>query len=52
MDINTSKIALAKAILEIESQELIQKIITLIKKEESDFWDDLSVYQQSEIEKV
>ncbi|QIE58657.1 hypothetical protein G5B37_03500 [Rasiella rasia] len=48
MDIQTSKIELAKLILNIENAELINKIADLIKKD--DFWDELSVEQKQEIE--
>lgn len=52
MDIKTSKIILIKEILDIETPELIEKIINLLKNEKKDFWDHLSVQQQQEILKA
>ncbi len=51
MDIKSSKIELVKIILNIENDKFIQKITEFIKKEKVDFWDELSVSQQEEIEK-
>lgn len=52
MDIKTSKIILIKEILDIETPELIEKIIKLLKNEKKDFWDHLSDQQQQEILKA
>lgn len=52
MDIKTSKIILIKEILDIETPELIEKIINLLKNEKKDFWDHLSDQQQQEILKA
>lgn len=49
MDLQTSKIELAKLILNIESPQLISKVLQLIKSEEKDFWLDLSKEQQKEV---
>ncbi len=49
MDIQTTKIELVKAILDIDNSELIQKLADFIKKEKTDFWNDLSINQQDEI---
>ncbi len=52
MDFQTTKIKLVKEILDIETPELIEKIVTLLKKEKKDFWDDLTPSQQKEIDKA
>ena len=52
MDIQTTKIELIKEILEIETPELIEKVVNLLKKEKKDFWDDLNSLQKEEIEKA
>ena len=52
MDIQTSKIQLVKEILDIDTPELIEKVVNLLKKEKRDFWNDLSPYQQEEINKA
>ena len=52
MDFQTTKIKLVKEILDIETPELIEKIISLLKKEKKDFWDDLTPSQQEEIDKA
>lgn len=50
MDIKTSKIELARLILDIEDPELVQKIRALVMNEVGDFWEDLTDNQKSEIE--
>lgn len=50
MDIQTSKIELTKLILGIENKKVIDKIINLIKSEQSDFWNDLSPNEKDEIQ--
>tara|TARA_R110002051_G_scaffold89242_1_gene157365 strand:- start:543 stop:764 length:222 start_codon:yes stop_codon:yes gene_type:complete len=52
MDIQTSKIQLVKEILDIDTPELIEKVVNLLKKEKRDFWNDLSHNQQEEINKA
>jgi hypothetical protein len=52
MDIQATKIQLVKEILDIETPELIEKVVNLLKKEKRDFWDDLTAYQQEEITKA
>ncbi len=47
MDIQTSKIELAKMILEIEDSNLLEKVRILIAREEKDFY-----YRFSEDEKL
>lgn len=51
MDIQTSKIELAKLILNIENESFIQRVIDFIKNENSDFWNNLSESEQAEIKK-
>jgi len=51
MDIQTSKIELAKLILNIENEHFIQKVIDFIKDEKADFWNDLTENEQAEIKK-
>jgi hypothetical protein len=51
MDIQSSKIELVKIILNIENDKFIEKITEFIQKEKADFWDELSVSEQEEIEK-
>ena len=51
MDIQSSKIELVKIILNIENDKFIEKITEFIQKEKVDFWDELSVAEQKEIEK-
>lgn len=52
MDFQTTKLKLIKEILDIETPELIEKVVKLLKKEKKDFWDDLSPSQQEEINKA
>lgn len=49
MDIQTAKLELLKTILETENTDFIQKIADFVKKEKVDFWDELSLSEQSEI---
>ena len=51
MDIQTSKIELVKTILNIDNIDIIQKVTDFINKEKADFWNELSLEQQSEIKK-
>jgi len=50
MDIKALKIELVKQILESESKELLDKIYAALKREEKDFWMDLSDDQKKEVE--
>lgn len=50
MDIQTTKIELAKIILSIENTEFIEKIKNFISKEKKDFWNDLNQSEIAEIE--
>ncbi|MEX0780294.1 MAG: hypothetical protein WD491_04170 [Balneolales bacterium] len=49
MDIKTSKIELAKLILEIDNPTLIQKIHELVTHQIDDFWQTLSEQEKEEI---
>jgi hypothetical protein len=49
MDIRTTKLELVKTILDTENNDFIQRIADFVKKEKVDFWDDLSLSEQSEI---
>ena len=49
MDIRTAKLELLKTILETENTDFIQRIADFVKKEKVDFWDELSLSEQSEI---
>ncbi|MCW2119694.1 hypothetical protein [Flavobacterium sp. 7A] len=51
MDIQTSKIELVKMILNIENDQFIEKITAFIQNEKADFWSELSIVEQKEIEK-
>jgi hypothetical protein len=51
MDIQSSKIELVKIILNIENDKFIEKITEFIQKEKVDFWNELSLSEQEEIEK-
>ncbi len=50
MDIRTLKIELVKQILESESKELLDKLYSILKREDSDFWPELSADQKEEVE--
>ena len=50
MDLQTSKIELAKLIFNIENQQVISKMIDFIKSKEKDFWFDLTASQQQEVQ--
>ncbi len=51
MNIQTSKIELVKMILNIENDKFIEKITEFIQNEKTDFWNELSLEEQKEIEK-
>ena len=48
-ELHKSKIELAKMVLSIESETIIEKIINLIRSEEKDFWDELTEEQKADI---
>jgi hypothetical protein len=49
MDIRTTKLELLKTILETENTDFIQKVADFVNKEKVDFWDELTLSEQSEI---
>lgn len=49
MDIQTTKIELARFILDSQNADLISKIRELIQAEQEDFWFELSNEQKEEI---
>jgi hypothetical protein len=51
MDIHITKLELLKTILEIDNEELIQKLAEIVKKENSDFWAELNLAERKEISK-
>jgi hypothetical protein len=51
MNIQNSKIKLVKMILNIENDKFIEKITEFIQMEKVDFWNELSLSEQKEIEK-
>lgn len=51
MDIQATKLALLKFILENDNLEFLQKLSNFIKAEKSDFWEDLTESEQQDIKK-
>ena len=51
MNIQTTKLEIVKAILEIDNIDFFEKVADLIKKEKPDFWSELSTSEQNEIKK-
>jgi len=51
MDLQSSKIELAKMILSIDNIEFIEKLKSFVKKERKDFWSELTLSEKNEIEK-
>ncbi len=49
MNIQTTKLELLKIILENENPEFIQRLAEFVKKEKADFWNELSLSEQTEI---
>ncbi len=50
MDLQTSKLELVKLIVNIENQNLIDKLIRVLKSEKEDFWFELTEQEKQEIE--
>ena len=50
MSLHAEKIKLSQMILNIDSKHLLEKIKDLIKKEEVDFWDELSDSVKADVE--
>lgn len=51
MDVQATKLEIIKTILENENVEFLQKVSDFVKKEKSDFWNELSIAEQEEIKK-
>ena len=51
MDLQSSKIELAKMILSIDDIEFVEKLKSFVKKERKDFWSELTLSEKNEIEK-
>ena len=49
MDIQALKIEIVKQILDIESKDLLKRLLTTLKSEEKDFWLELTEEQKEEI---
>ncbi|MCP9766809.1 hypothetical protein EGI22_02740 [Lacihabitans sp. LS3-19] len=49
MDLQTSKIELVKIILEIENQDLIKSLTSILINKEKDFWSELTEDEKTEI---
>lgn len=49
MDVQATKLKLLKFILENENSDFIARLAEFIRKEEGDFWNDLSEVEQKEI---
>ncbi|MEQ9188635.1 MAG: hypothetical protein RLP15_12940 [Cryomorphaceae bacterium] len=50
MDIQALKLELVKQILESESKELLDKIYSTLKRDEKDFWLEMTDDQKEEVE--
>ena len=50
MDLQTSKVELAKMILNINNQSIIDKLVQVLKAEKSDFWLELSEPEKKNIQ--
>ena len=50
MDIQRTKLKLLKIILENDSSEFIHRVADFVKKEQPDFWNELSDLEQEEIQ--
>lgn len=50
MDLQTSKLELVKMIVNIDNQNIINKLLMVLKSEEEDFWLELSDKDRQEIE--
>ncbi|HHL53366.1 MAG TPA: hypothetical protein ENJ39_08315 [Flammeovirgaceae bacterium] len=49
MDIQSAKLELVKLILNLDNQQVINKILHLLKSEQEDFWLQLSDDEREEI---
>lgn len=51
MDLKASKLELIQAILKVDNASIIEKMANILRKEQGDFWNELSLEQQQEIKK-
>jgi len=51
MDLKASKLELIQAILKVDNASIIEKMVNILRKEQGDFWNELSPEQQQEIKK-
>ncbi|MBW8200098.1 hypothetical protein [Flagellimonas abyssi] len=51
MDLKASKLELIQAILKVDNASIIEKMANILRKEQGDFWNELSPEQQQEIKK-
>ena len=51
MNIQAEKIELAQLLLQTNSENIIKKVKALLKSEQKDWWDEISVEEKSAIEK-
>ena len=49
MDIQTTKLELLKTVMNSEDTEFIKRVANFVKKEKTDFWNELSPTEQKEI---
>ena len=49
MDIQTTKLELLKTVMNSEDTEFIERVANFVKKEKTDFWNELSPAEQKEI---
>ena len=49
MNVQSTKIELAKLILSLENPKLIKRVADFLKSETQDFWNELSVSEKKEI---
>ena len=49
MDLKASKLELIQAILKVDNASIIEKMVNILRKEQGDFWNELSPEQQQEI---
>lgn len=50
MDIQASKLELVKMIVNIDNQNVIDKLLNVLKSNQEDFWLELSPQEKEEIE--
>ena len=49
MDLKSSKLELVRLILNIDNQQVIDKLTSILKEQDQDFWDELTDKQKEEI---